>query len=128
MAGKTKKRSKMAGKTIIVIDADSVHNWDRWNQTINEHEVQEIEENEDFLNMIRGRDVVAVVEDRFGWDFIWRMNGGILIGDRNSQSAQYVKTTKIDLLIGELKRLTDGQEIPYEGSVWQKRIQDSQAA
>jgi hypothetical protein len=118
----------MAVKTILVIDANSVSSWDQWNKIIHSNNVDEVEMlGASFEAIIKGKELVGVIADKQGWDFIWLMPDGILIGDRNSGHAQHVQSKNVRGLLVQLKHFTDAEEVPLAGSIWEERF-SSEAA
>jgi len=108
---------------ILVIDSDGVKDWTQWEQFLATLDKDDIEESE-YHQMIQSGELIGVLEDRFGWDFIVKVADGFVIGDRNAGVPTHVKTATPYAIFEQAAKIVQG--VPVDPGQWTERFLEHQ--
>lgn len=102
-------------QNIVLIQSDQVPNWTEWEEYLSKIEHEDLQGVPQFAKS-RGR-LLGVLEDRFGWDFIFKVAGGFIIEDRNAGCPVFYKTS---IPLTKLREAT--KTLPDECVSWEKPL------
>lgn len=106
-----------------MIQADQVPDWNVWDAFLGKIENKVFESQEATYFARRTGHLIGVLEDRFGWDFVYSIRGGFIIEDRNGGMPVYYKTTIPIARFREAAKKLPKECVSLEplSDMWQKR-------